>query len=230
MGVRAGALPAPDADEDDFFVRWACRHLTQEHEEALRRARGIAERFIDRVARSVDWRAYDVVGFSSCGDQNVASLALARRIKETHPGIVVVFGGADWHDVMGLAQHRQSPFVDAGFTGEADESLLRFMHAFRSRGLSGCRGIPGVSLWRGGRPLVEVPARCVEDLDDLPVPDYAEYFAARAEAGFGSDGVLLPLEGSRGCHWADRAPCRFCGIVGADHTYRAKSGPRFSRN
>ena len=42
--------------------------------------------FVERWATEIDWSEYDVVGFTSTFEQNVAALALARRLKERHPG------------------------------------------------------------------------------------------------------------------------------------------------
>src|SRR3712207_7222676 len=45
--------------------------------------------------RSFAWHEVDVVGFSSTYQQNAASFALARRLKQRYPAIVTVFGGAN---------------------------------------------------------------------------------------------------------------------------------------
>ncbi len=74
------------------------------------------------------------------------------------------------------------------------------------------------------------PARVTQNLDRLPLPDFSDYFRERD--------VLIPqqkghyivmAEGSRGCWWAARHPCRFCGLNGSTaHLYRAKSTDRFA--
>ena len=43
----------------------------------------------------------DMVGFTSMFSQNVATLAMARRIKERNPGVVIVMGGANCESPMG---------------------------------------------------------------------------------------------------------------------------------
>ena len=63
------------------------------------------------------------------------------------------------------------------------------------------------------------PISPVDDLDELPVPDYTDYSTALAALGDPPDGaVVIPVETSRGCWWSVRGPCRFCGIVGPHRT------------
>ena len=60
-----------------------------------------------------------------------------------------------------------------------------------------------------------------------PIPDYTDFLRALSQLGALPDGaVVIPVETSRGCWWSVRGPCRFCGIVGAHRTYRAKSAGR----
>jgi len=62
----------------------------------LLRVRSLTPVFLEHCLSSVDWSRYQVVGFTSTFEQNVASLALARQIKQLHPAIRIVFGGANW--------------------------------------------------------------------------------------------------------------------------------------
>ena len=93
--------------------------------------------FLDYCMETVAWKEYAVVGFTSTFEQNIASLALARRIKARHRGIDIVFGGANWESEMGLALHSTFEFVDYVCSGEADASfpaLLRHLRSRRRRG------------------------------------------------------------------------------------------------
>jgi len=58
--------------------------------------------FIETCLNETDWSRYQVVGFSSTFQQNVACLALAQRIKERYPQIIIVFGGANLEAEMGM--------------------------------------------------------------------------------------------------------------------------------
>ncbi|MGI9054845.1 MAG: hypothetical protein ACR2F2_03475, partial [Pyrinomonadaceae bacterium] len=52
--------------------------------------------FIEYCLNSIEWKDYPVVGFTSTFEQNIASLSLAKKVKNLYPEIVTVFGGANW--------------------------------------------------------------------------------------------------------------------------------------
>ena len=74
---------------------------------------------------AVNWDNYSIIGFTSQYWQQVASLALARRIKERWPDKIIAFGGANCDGVMGQTLLRLFAFVDWAFSGEADISFPR---------------------------------------------------------------------------------------------------------
>jgi hypothetical protein len=76
--------------------------------------------WIEDWATCVDWSRYGLIGFTTMFQQNVASLALARHIKEKHPSVKIIFGGANMEAEMGVAFIQAFPFIDYVATGEAD--------------------------------------------------------------------------------------------------------------
>jgi ribosomal peptide maturation radical SAM protein 1 len=187
----------------------------------------ILPRFIDDCLSLTDWGQYRVVGFSSCFQQNVASLALARRIKERYPAVTILFGGANVEGEMGPEHVRAFPFLDFVVVGEGDEvfpALLRRLAAGQDPG-----DLPGVASRgpQGVRFAGQAPP--VRDLDALPVPTYDDYFRRAQNLGLLKPGQLpwtLPFESSRGCWWGARRHCTFCGLNGLGMAYRAKSPDR----
>ena len=83
-------------------------------------ARENADAFIDRCVGQVDWTRYAFLGISSSFQQNMASLAFARRVKAQFPHIFIVFGGANCQGEMGIELHRRYGFIDAVCLGEGD--------------------------------------------------------------------------------------------------------------
>ena len=64
-------------------------------------------------------------------------------------------------------------------------------------------------------------------LDELPFPDYDDYFRTLRTVGApASLGVHVLFETARGCWWGERAKCTFCGLNGQTMTFRAKSPGR----
>jgi radical SAM superfamily enzyme YgiQ (UPF0313 family) len=67
----------------------------------------------------------------------------------------------------------------------------------------------------------------VADLDELPYPDFDDYFARwRASPLRDQIEPLLFYETSRGCWWGQKRHCLFCGLNGATLAYRSKSPRR----
>lgn len=67
-----------------------------------------------------------IVGFTSVFQQQVASLALAKRIKATAPDIFIVLGGANCEGEMGVEVVRQFPSLMRLFL---EKGILSFQHS-----------------------------------------------------------------------------------------------------
>jgi hypothetical protein len=72
----------------------------------------IAPRFITWASTAIDWGQYAVIGFTSMFHQNVASVTLAKLIKELYPQVKIVFGGANYDGEMGQEYFRAFPWID----------------------------------------------------------------------------------------------------------------------
>jgi ribosomal peptide maturation radical SAM protein 1 len=77
-------------------------------------------------------------------------------------------------------------------------------------------------------PFVEHSEACmVYKLDELPYPDFDDYFARLKSSPLaGQIEALLFFETSRGCWWGQKHHCAFCGLNGASLTFRSKSPRR----
>jgi ribosomal peptide maturation radical SAM protein 1 len=178
--------------------------------------------FLDAVVD--EFAGVRLAGFSSTFQQNTASFALARRLKERYPGIVTVFGGANFEGEMGLELVRSVDCVDFAVLGEGDVVFPRLLDALAKGADPG--GIPGVAR-RVGDEVVATPAEAPHDrLDELPAPDYGEYFARAARLGLPTEHVAIPFESARGCWWGAKHHCTFCGLNGTTMRFRAKSPAR----
>ena len=182
--------------------------------------------FIDGCVTKIDWGQYRLIGFSSTFQQNVASLALARRLKSRYPHIAIVFGGANMDSEMGVENLRAFPFVDFVAIGEADLSFPALLDALANG--KARDGIPGILCQ--DKALVDAPpARPTSGLSVLPTPNYDLYFERATELGLLTHykGLWsLPFESSRGCWWGNKQHCTFCGLNGLNMSFRAKSPQR----
>lgn len=53
----------------------------------------------------------------------------------------------------------------------------------------------------------------MDNLDDLPLPNYDDYFRQIRDNNFNID-FWLNVESSRGCWWGWKNQCKFCGVNG----------------
>jgi radical SAM superfamily enzyme YgiQ (UPF0313 family) len=104
----------------------------------------------------------------------MASLCLARLLKERFPHLRIAFGGANCETVMGEELHRQYPFIDFVASGEADRSFPALMCALRAGG--SLSNIKGVVRRDNGSSVVAGRAEIVRDMDSVPYPDFDDYF------------------------------------------------------
>ncbi len=233
--VFAEALYGPrsrqDAEYQTRILREAWR-LPEKDIAMLAFLRSTVEPFFEHLLGSVRWEEYRVVGFTSTFEQNLASLAFAKRLKERHPHLVLAFGGANFEGVMGEELHRQFPFVDLVVPGEADQSFPEVVKLILgSRRVAWAKGaldIPGLIL-RGpkGETIVTPKRPAIRDLDALAQPNFEDFVAAFCEGSASDrDTPTLMVETSRGCWWGAKSHCTFCGLNGATLEYRSKSPER----
>lgn len=183
---------------------------------------------VERWATGTDWSEYDIVGFTSTFEQNVAALALAKRIKERYRDVRTVFGGANYDGEMGPEYVRAFPWIDYAVVGEGDEALPQIVDRLARE--QSAAGLPGVVARVGDRVVKDGSAPLVRDLDSLPDPDYDEFFATLARLGrervLGETLPLLLFESARGCWWGEKHHCTFCGLNALGMAYRSKTPER----
>ncbi len=227
------ALYGPDPVRDAQFVEQILRRdwrLADQRIAELFVVRSKIEEFLAEALDTHDWAGVDLVGFTSTFEQNMASLALAHRLKARHPRMRIAFGGANWESAMGEELHRAFPAVDFAMSGEADISFPMLVQALQARPRDQARllaAIPGL-VWRDrGRSIANGSGAPVKPMDELPIPDFSDYFHARerSPAAVQVAPVLL-FETSRGCWWGAKSHCTFCGLNGHTMAYRSKSAHR----
>jgi ribosomal peptide maturation radical SAM protein 1 len=193
--------------------------------EAVLHARAVTTPFLDEYADRLAASRPRIVGFTSVFQQQLASLALAKRLKERCPDVVILFGGANCEGVMGREVVRRFPFVDAVVSGEADVVLPDLVRTVLEGSSYDCR--PGVFTAKQLLADTAESAPRLQNMDDLPFVDYADFFEqAAAVEKIPNDNMQLLFEASRGCWWGAKQHCTFCGLNGATMAFRSKSAGR----
>jgi ribosomal peptide maturation radical SAM protein 1 len=223
----------PRSDEEEYrkahpsLEEWF-EKLSLSFEDLCRMRNETLPALVERWATTIDWSAYDIVGFTSTFEQNVAALALARQIKERYPDVATVFGGANYDGEMGPEYVRAFPWIDYAVVGEGDEALPAIVSSL-ARGASAA-GLPGIVARVGDSVVKDGHSSLIRDLDSLPDPDYDEFFGALVKLGrdrvLGESVPLLLFESARGCWWGEKHHCTFCGLNNNGMAYRSKSPER----
>lgn len=218
------------ARDEDYFeiyhgnLEAICRNAGCSWDDLLRLRENAAPGFIDWCLSSVDWSRFGLIGFSVVFQQTLASIALARALKEKYPHIPIIMGGATFEDDIAEEIIKGCPQVDYVHCGDADETLPQAIR--RVYDGESMKGMPGI-MWRNnGEVVFNGRAPNLADMNKTPVPDFDEYFYARKEGGYQrwdhAQEVLLPIETARGCWWGVKNHCTFCGLNRAGMEFRSK--------
>lgn len=227
--VFTRALYGEEAQPDAAFLAGVFHGGVRAYDEALiasiERSRGLAPGFIDAWGDAIAGE-YDIVGFSTSFQQNIASLALAQALKARAPDLQVMLGGANCEGEMGVELHRRFPFVDVVVDGEADHVCVALVNALRERQAPDT--LSGVTYRRHGESRTAPGQRPpVADMDALPIPDHDDFIRDFTSSGVAAEiSPQLVMETSRGCWWGQKHHCTFCGLNGQHMSYRSKSPDR----
>jgi len=176
---------------------------------------GQAEAWCEQLAEAIAAARFPVVGCTMSFQQTAASIAILERLKAISPETITIIGGANCAAPMGYALAKIARGVDFIFAGESEDTFPDFLGAVRRAEL------PPEKVIRG---------ELCEDLDGIPTADFREYYE-QLEA-FAPDGAVpaektwLAHEMSRGCSWAEKSPCTFCGLNVGGVLYRQKTADR----
>lgn len=182
-------------------------------------------KFLDELIDRYQLDQCSLVGFTSMFAQNMASFAMARRLKQRNADIRVAIGGANCEATMGLAIARNVEWVDFVFSGPSLKTFPKLVQHLINAEQDECHKMAGVftrdrirrdALMMGN----EIGAELHID-EDLPL-DYRDFLES-ADSKCPDIKPALLFETSRGCWWGERAHCTFCGLNGTTMKYRAMS-------
>ncbi len=165
-----------------------------------------------------------LVGLTCMFDQTIASVALARLIKQRAPQTMIALGGYAVRQPTADTTIGAFDWVDVVCLGEGEPVIEALARA--SVGELPLSAVPNVIYREAGRiHTTAVPP--LVNLDTVPTPDYTDYYRDLAELARTEQVEItvgkLPVENSRGCWWGAIRHCVFCGIHDDDLRFRVKS-------
>jgi len=157
---------------------------------------GMTDQAAATVLRSL---SPDVVGLSQWTHNRHETIHMARLVKKTLPGCIVILGGghATHQADLILQQH---PEVDLIVIGEAERTLPELLEALRTG--DPLHDIPGLALRINGTPQRTSHRPALNELDSLPFPSSHLHKAINIDCALQAEFIST----SRGCP----ANCRFC--------------------
>ncbi len=213
---RQQAFPHLPDNTEKYLRRyfWGKTEDEQHVKEMIQQKRPGLDEYMDQLITEYELDKAQVLGFTSTFMQNAASFALAKRMKQRNPEVLVVMGGANCEFPMGKVIAEQVEYVDFAFSGPALKSFPEFLRHCMDGDLSKCSSIDGVFSKSAGTLAAGLKIMGEEMSIDEPIELDYEDFMRRFDEDFANTGLkpILPFETSRGCWWGQRAHCTFCGL------------------
>lgn len=162
---------------------------------------GLMRNVIFDVLKKYNFKGSLYIGFYQKLFQMYGADIISRIIKQQYPDTTIVLGGIDTKDEA-LASIDNFHDFDYALWGEGDFTILNFTEMLLGNIM---KQDVGNLVWRSETGLqVSKTNRVFANLNDGVLPDYSDYFE---QSTIDNMKIRLPIEGSRGCHWAR---CRFC--------------------
>lgn len=222
------AFPDADLNDEGFFRLFT--DLDDEKIAQLKDIRNKAESFIEEIAQDILKLKPKILGCTSTFQQNCASLALMRKIKDADPSIITMLGGANCEGIMGQTISEHFHWVDYVFSGECDDVIGPFIDKLMKGEHIDYRNLPNGFISQKHKSLTsdlgcesKPPRAYISDMSVVGMPIYDSYFntlKALELEQYISPGLLA--ETSRGCWWGAKQHCTFCGLNGGTMTHRSK--------
>ncbi len=185
-----------------------------------------------RALDSEDWNRYMLAGFSICFGQLTSSLFFIREIKKLAPTLKIVVGGSACAGDLGVRLLHSFPEINFVIQGEGELPLARLVKSLIDN-KEDSRDLFFPGLISSHKAPKDQTTSQVPNLDDLPIPEYEDYFNQLQSLGPEKKFLpRVPMEISRGCWWrksiVTKGPsgCAFCNLNLQWQGYRAKSHKR----
>ena len=179
----------------------------------------LTDNFFNWTIENIDWKNYDIIGFTLNYGQFLPSLAVAKKIKELDSDKKIILGGSRTINQIGINVLKNFDFIDFIVSGEGEEALHLLASDFEDY-----KSIPNL-IYRDDKEIKWNRSDDFIDLDTLPFFSYDQFYQDLSNTSeeiqqYYSLFGRLPIEISRGCWWNK---CSFCNLNLQHKHYREKS-------
>lgn len=206
---------------EEKFRKYYNQHITKKTKQQLSFHEYVnrTDLFYQWIFNHVDWKSFDIIGFTLNYGQLLPSLAVAKKIKEITFEKKIVFGGSRTVDTLGKNLLGAFNYIDFIVSGDGEDALF-----FLASDYENYRSIPRL-MYKTGDKVIWNKSEAVVNLDTLPIPSYDQFYDELASISLEIQNYYhyygrLPVEISRGCWWNR---CTFCNLNIQHHCYREKS-------
>lgn len=166
------------------------------------------EKAIDAELQNIDFKEVLFIGMSVNLYQWICSSIIAEKIKEYNPHIPIVVGGINTKE-SACAFLKEFTQFDIATWGEGENILLEIAHLIEAPDQNNVFDIANIAFKSNNQICVSSCSRNTYiDLNKTEyLPYFTDYFSHNQLLKDNSTTTILPIEGSRGCHWRK---CHFC--------------------
>jgi len=208
------ALLFPEKEKQ--ILKYLKRHISSPENKLKRLSDCVAT-----IYQKIDWRKYNLIGFTVCYEQLFASLLFSKWLKRDFSNIKILFGGIHVAGNRGVSVLHCFPDVDWCVDGEGETAFVNLLRCLEnSEGNIGCN-VPGL-IYRTKTDANVCPREQLHSLNGLPDPDYDDYFRLLESHPLVRDTNIMPfltVESSRGCPYH----CSFCTTNAYWRGYRTRN-------
>ena len=169
--------------------------------------------FIDEMTERISGLSPRIVIIYAFMKQMCSSIALCRSLKATNSQIITTVFGNDFSREAGEELFKHTGSIDHILDGSPENSIVDFYHRVVSGQLK-------------NKSIIKCEP--VVNLNQLPYPDYSDYFCQLDELWYKHIKRSVCIESSRGCFYGQGNGCVFCGH-GSGYNYIKKNPDMFIR-
>ncbi len=127
--------------------------------------------FVDEACEKILQRKPAIVSFYCRCDVFLSDIMIAKKLKETAPEVIIVFGGPQ-ADISSYDTLSELDFVDFCCSGEGETTIHPLFYALLNKG--DYSDIPGLTYRKPDGSIAENPRpKLIQNLDDTPLLDYS---------------------------------------------------------